>query len=536
MALTRVPVFALMVGILAIAMTGPAAMAAADGQWRVARGFLQAGLFTLVVAATLGLALATRGHGGSARRELFVLVLCWFFVPVFAAVPLFVVTPSIGVEGAIFEMLIAFTTTGGSAYFDLSGLPRAVHLWRGTVGWLGGLLSLTAAYVVLAPRRLGGFEIEAATWRLQESRSTSTVHLGAATAPLEARIARALRVIVPAYAVLTAALALLLSAAGQGELAAIVHAMAILSTSGISPSPQGFAAQPNLSAEALAAAFLLVATSRRLYSRAAEFGRRDRLAQDPEFWTMAALVALVVGSLFLRHWIGALTITSPERSSDPLAALWGMLFTVLSFLTTTGFVSAFWDSARDWSGWANPGLVLLALAAIGGGAATTAGGIKLIRAYALIRHGAREIERLAQPHSVLGTGSRMRSLLREGPALVWTFIMLFIFAIVATLFALTALGLGFESALVAAIAAIANTGPAFALVTDNPAGFAMLTEPQRAVLAVTMVVGRIEALALVALFNPDAWRGLPARRRIAPAKERKERTGKSADEAPLSRR
>ena len=219
-----------------------------------------------------------------------------------------------------------------------------------------------------------------------------------------------------------------------------------------------------------------------------------------------AIVALVSAGLFLRHWIGALTI---DLGGDPVgawAALWGTVFTVLSFLTTTGFVSASWDVARDWSGLANPGLILLGLAAIGGGAATTAGGIKLIRAYALLRHGRREIERLAEPHSVLGIGTRTRSLVREGPLIVWTFVMLFILAILASVLALTAFGLDFATATVAAIAAISNTGPAFALVEGAGRGFADLTSDQRIVLMVPMIVGRVETLALIALFNPEAWR------------------------------
>ncbi|MGF1445395.1 MAG: potassium transporter TrkG [Pikeienuella sp.] len=523
MRLGGIPVFALMLAILAVAMTGPAIMAAIEGDDRLARSFLYAALFTGLVAGVLGFALASGRATGGARPELAVFLIGWITIPVFAAVPLIFVTPQIGIYGAIFEMTAAFTTTGGTVYGDPEALPRAVHLWRGLVGWLGGLLALTAAYVVLAPRRLGGFEIEAATWQMTERRQAATVSLGAITAPLEVRVRRALRVILPIYAGLTAALGLAMSALGKGELESLVHAMAVLSTSGISPFREGMAAEPNMGAELVVAVFLVLAASRRLYSDAAEFGSRSRLTRDPEMWTMAALILAVGGSLFARHWIGALTLDLGGEEISAVEALWGTVFTVISFLTTTGFVSGFWESARDWSGWANPGLILLALAAIGGGAATTAGGIKLIRAYALMRHGVREVERIAQPYSVLGVGARTRSLLRQGPAIVWSFIMLFIFTIFLSVLALTALRLDFIEAVVAAISAISNTGPAFALVAEEPQGFAALTEAQRAVLAVTMIVGRVEVLALVALFNPDVW---PRAGRV------RESSGKSGREAP----
>ncbi|GMG83555.1 potassium transporter TrkG [Paralimibaculum aggregatum] len=525
MRLSQIPVFSLLLALVAAAMLAPALMGAADGDWEVARVFLYSGIGTAVFAAVMGLALAGPQYGGTARREISILCLGWLCIPAVAAVPLWLITPQIGLRGAIFEMVADFTTTGGTVYGDLDALPRAVHLWRGLVGWLGGLLSLAGAYIVLAPRRLGGFEIEAATWRYSPNQPAASVRLGASITPLDQRIRRAVRVILPIYAGLTALLGLLLSATGQSELDSFVHAMAVLSTSGISPHRNGIAEGGSLGAEMFAAIFLVLAVTRQLYSDAAEFGSRVPLRRDPEVLTMAGLVLAVGLALFGRHWIGALTLDLTGDEIAVLDALWGTLFTVLSFLTTTGFVSAFWDSARDWSGWANPGLILLALAAIGGGAATTAGGIKLIRAYALMRHGLREVERIAQPHSILGVGARTRSLLREGPAIVWTFMMLFIFAILLTVLALTALGLGFIDATMAAISAISNTGQAFDLVADRPDGFSGLTPLQREVLAVTMIIGRIEVLAFVALFNPDAWGG-SARRR--------ERSGKRAGKAPDS--
>lgn len=528
--LAEVPVVALMLGFVAIAMLAPALLAATDGEWRVARGFLYSGVFTGVAAGILGLALATRVPEDTARRELTVLLTCWLTGPLFAAIPLVILTPSIGLSGAIFEMTAAFTTTGGSSYGNPAGLPTAIHLWRATVGWLGGLLTLCSAYVVLAPRRLGGFEVEAATERSHLMRQVERVRLTDAMAPVDLRIRRAIRVILPYYGALTALLGLLLSATGSPETDAILHAMAVLSTSGISATREGIAGIPNAAGEAVAAVFLVAAASRRLYSDAAEYGSRTPIQRDPEMIMMAALIGLVTASLFLRHWIGSLTLDVADAEIDSLQALWGMVFTTLSFVTTTGFVSGHWDSAVDWSGWANPGLILLALCAIGGGAATTAGGIKLIRAYALVRHGLREMERIAQPYSVQGVGRETRTLIRGGPVIVWSFIMLFIMAIFLSMLSLTALRLDFEDALIASIAAIANCGPAFALVAERPLGFAELTEAHRWILAVMMIVGRVETLALIALFNPEIWQGRRRRSKFA-----RQNTGKSRTEAPQSK-
>jgi trk system potassium uptake protein TrkH len=505
MGLLRIPILGLGTGLVAFAMLLPALYAAAERDWATGRAFLYAALFSGVAAAILALALPAGSDRGTARREITALVALWVVAPAFAALPLALATPWLGPGGAWFEMIAAMTTTGGTAYDDPGALPGAIHLWRGLVGWLGGLVTLVAAYVILAPRRLGGFEIEAATWRHAGERA-GHAGAGAAVAPLESRIARAVRVIGPAYATMTLLLGLVLSGTGQGELPAMVHAMAVISTSGISPDPHGFAATASPLAEAAAAVFMIAAATRIFYAGASPVGARRDWREDPEIWMMGALVLLFSLALFLRHWIGALTLEIEGEALNALEALWGTVFTVLSFLTTTGFESASWGSARDWSGLANPGLFLLALAAIGGGAATTAGGIKLIRAYALLRHGLREIERIAQPASVIGVGARTRSMLREGPLIVWSFIMLFIVAILAAVLGLTATGMAFVEALIAAIAAISNTGPAFPLVAESGRGFADLQPAQRAILAAAMLVGRIEVLALIALVNPVGWR------------------------------
>jgi trk system potassium uptake protein TrkH len=176
---------------------------------------------------------------------------------------------------------------------------------------------------------------------------------------------------------------------------------------------------------------------------------------------------------------------------------------------------------------ANPGLILLALCAVGGGAATTAGGVKLIRAYAMLRHAGRELERIAKPHSVAGAGLGSRGLRREGAMIAWAFMMLFSLGFVVTLFVLTLTGMDMIEALVAATAALSNTGPAYAMIADGGGrSFALLSSVQHVVLAAAMLLGRIETLAAVVLLHPESWP-----RHVARAK----RTGKTASEPPLSR-
>ena len=520
--LHRFPVIALMLGLMALLMLVPALQAATESEWRSARGFLYPALFGVLVAAAIAVLLRPISSREPAEHELLTLLLLWLTLPAYAAFPLVLLTPSLGWSGAWFEMVAALTTTGGSAYAKAGAVPDAIHLWRGLVGWLGGLLTLMAAYVILAPRRLGGFEVMAAAEGMRNDRP---VDLRMVSASFESRTLRAMRTILPVYLLMTFALGVIFNTADKPGLIAAVHAMSVVSTSGISPVEGGFAASGSIAAEIAAAVFMVLAASRFLYAGASQRGRRQDWRRDPELRLMAGLVLGATFLLFLRHWVGVLTIDVDIEAQDGAKALWGALFTTLSFLTTTGFESHAWESARDWSGLANPGLVLLALCLVGGGAATTAGGIKLIRVYALMRHGVRELERIAMPNSVSGSRGGQRGLRREGAFIAWAFMMLFLLALFGSVLALTLTGLAFDDAFVASIAALTNTGPAYPTIAGEGKNFALFDAPQRAILCATMILGRIETLAVIALFNPERWREGSARSK---------KTGKSRVEGSLS--
>ena len=511
------PLFAFALAVLAAAMLMPAGLSAVAADWRSARSFLYAAIASGFAAAILGVALSGRKLLPESQGEIATLLACWVFLPAFAALPLTLLTPQIGFVGAWFEMTSALTTTGGTLYAKPESLPMPLHLWRATVGWLGGLLTLTAAYAILAPRRLGGFEVLIQSAGRDAVEDIGAAALGSAPAPIEDRIRRALRNIVPVYALLTAVLALALNALGEAGLPGLIHAMAILSTSGITPFHGGFAGTPNFWIEAVAAVFLVLASTRLVYSRASQIGRRTMPWRDPEIRLMAALVTVTTGALFARHWFGALTVEAPGGTDmmDALRAFWGGFFTSLSFLTTFGLESGYWEASRNWSGLSSPELALFGLCAIGGGAATTAGGIKLLRAAALLGHGRREIERLAQPIAVHGAGLDGRGFIQQGAFIAWTFVMLYIFTTFVMMLGLALTGMPFDKALVAAVSALTNTGPALSLVSAGAVSFELLDTTERVILATTMILGRIETLVFVALLSPEAWRSMRSRKKIA---------------------
>jgi trk system potassium uptake protein TrkH len=192
---------------------------------------------------------------------------------------------------------------------------------------------------------------------------------------------------------------------------------------------------------------------------------------------------------------------------EGLRGIWGGLFTVASFLTTTGFESQFWEETRAWSGFGGSGVLLLGLAVFGGGVATTAGGVKLLRCYALSQHGIREMEKLVHPHSIGTPGRLGREFRRQGAYAAWVFFMLFALsiAVVMVVLSLTS-GLDFEQTMILTVAALSTTGPLVESAGAAPIDLVVLSDPARVLLCVAMVVGRLEAIAIIALLNPEFWR------------------------------
>ena len=76
------------------------------------------------------------------------------------------------------------------------------------------------------------------------------------------------------------------------------------------------------------------------------------------------IIFVVTALLMLRHWLGSYEVNEQENLSAAISATWGALFTVLSFLSTTGFESAYWGDAQNWSGLGTPGLILMGLSLI----------------------------------------------------------------------------------------------------------------------------------------------------------------------------
>ena len=495
----RLPLLVSLTLLSALLMLIPAAAASILDQDRVARTFLYSSIIISIIAGLAAIAAQSLPPFRGAASTLMAALVAYLLLPFVLAIPFAEALQDTRFVNAYFEMLSSLTTTGAS-YYNPERLLPSLHLWRGLVGWLGGFMTWMIAFAILAPLELGGFEVSSEA-RVPGERMVSTGQMREID-PSE-RLGRSFRRLAPIYGGLTGVLWLCLVASGEAPLAGAVHAMSTLSTSGISATGGAFS---SLGTEIFILVFFIFALSRRSFLVGFSLEALERLQRDREIRLALFAAILITTLMFLRHWIGALEVDELGDPVAAIAALWGNLFTTLSFVTTTGFASTEWDSARSWSGLPSSGLVLIGLCLMGGGVATTAGGIKLLRVYALYKHGQREIEKLIHPHSVASAGRLGRRIRREGAYIAWIFFMLFVLSLAAVTVLLAGTGLGFEDAMILSISALTTTGPLAEFAPITPISYVGQAEMTKWVLSAAMVLGRIELLVLIALVNPSFWR------------------------------
>lgn len=497
------PLIVILLGLGALSMLVPAAHAAALGDERTARVFLYGAVLFSILSVLLGLAAQTLRPRQVARSQLLSLLGAYLLLPLMFAVPMREALGATTFLNAWFEMLSCLTTTGATVYDDAARLNPTLHLWRGLVGWLGGLLTWVVAVALLAPMNLGGFEVQSAE---RVGRGAALGGAGFRRHESGQRLLAAARLLFPIYLGLTLLLWLLLILSGSGATDALIHAMSTLSTSGVTSTGGVAGSGAGLPGEIAVAAFLVFALSRMTYTDVFQQGYGRRLVSDHELRLGLLIVTVVPALLFLRHWIGAAEVGEEAALGLALRALWGAVFMVMSFLTTTGFVSAEWEAAQGWSGLGTPGTLLVGLAVLGGGVGTTAGGVKLLRVWALYTHSEREVEKLIYPSSVGGAGQAARRLRREGAEVAWIFFMLYALSIAIVSSAYALAGLDFETSMVLTVAALSTTGPLTQVGAEAPILMSALGELAKGITMAAMIVGRLETLALIALLNPQFWR------------------------------
>lgn len=426
------------------------------------------------------------------HAQLWSLIAFFLGFPLLLAIPLYEVSATGQFIDAYLDIVSTVTTTG-LPVFAPGSLSETLVIWRVSLGWASGFLIWVFAWSIFAPLNLGGFEHLGA--RGEAMTQTQNARQTTGRLPAEKFWSEAVR-LGPVYLWITLAAALALLIVSGDPSYALLRAMATISTFGIEiPEHSGAG---GLGGEVILALVMLFALSRSTFSTVFARARKWRVTEDPELRVAAGLV--LVATLVLIGQ-GARYV---EGHGAHLELVWGAFFTSLSYLTTTGLAS---DSLPVGLVNLDPvEIILVALAMIGGGVATTAGGIKLLRVFILTGHSRAEVNRLIAPSQVMSGQIESRSHDHHSAMLACVFLVLFILVMGAITLALTVAGSPVKDSLYLTLATVTNTGPL--LPTGSGAETLVISLPTQAkmILAAAMVLGRLEVLALLALLNPDIYR------------------------------
>ncbi|HEY5635958.1 MAG TPA: potassium transporter TrkG [Burkholderiales bacterium] len=428
--------------------------------------------------------LTRRGRQDLRPRDGFIfVVLVWTVLPAFAALPLLAHLPELSLTDAYFEAMSGLTATGATVLSGLDALPPSINLWRCMLQWLGGMGVIVLVVAVLPLLGVGGRQLLKA-----ETPGPMKDH------QLTPRIASTAKGLWLVYVLLTVLCALAYVWAGMSTLDAVMHAFTTISLGGFSSHDLslGFWASPAI--EACAIVFMVVA--------GVNFGthflalRRRSLRSYASDTEARAFVAVLLASVALHA--GYLTLQGVY--ADPGVALRYAAFNVVSVATTTGY------STTDYAAWpVFVSLWMLMLCTFCTCSGSAGGGIKMMRALLMLQQASRELARIVHPRALIPVKLGGQVVENNVIFAVLAYMLVYGATLTALTMLLTATGLDFLTSFSAAAASLNNLGPGLGEV--GPATtYALLSDFQKWICTLAMLLGRLELLTVFVLLSPAFWR------------------------------
>ena len=293
------------------------------------------------------------------------------------------------------------------------------------------------------------------------------------------------------YVIFTIAEMLLLWAGEMDFFNSVCHSFSTMATGGFSTKNISIAAF-NPYTQYIIILFMIFAGTNFTLHYFALHRRFDKIRSNEEFkiymWIILILTFFIAGGLFIYKGL------SPENSFRD------SLFTVVSILTTTGFVTA------DYSLWPSfLWMFIFALMFIGGSAGSTGGGVKIIRHLLLIKNSVLEMKRSIHPQAIIKVKYNGKSVSQQIIFNVMAFFLIYILIFSFGTLILSLLGYDFNTSIGATIASLGNIGPGIGNVgpDDNYAFFLPLA---KWLLSFLMLLGRLELFTVLIVLSPAFWK------------------------------
>lgn len=477
---TIIKITGLLLGITGIAMVPPFLFSLYYGEEKTPFAFAISAGFAIVIGFTLFAFIPSSKKALKIRDGYLIVMLCWIICSIFGAFPYLLSGQEPSFASAIFDSVSGYTTTGATALTTTSP-SNSLILWKTITNWLGGMGILVFIISILPTLGIGGQRIIAAETPGPElSKIAPTTH----------QLARYLYIIYISITVL--GFIILMVGSDLGIFESIINTLGSVSTSGLVLHPQGVLGYDSLFVE-LTISFLTILGSVNfiLYIHLIK-GNFKSILQNVELRVYLAIIA-----------IATLVITLSLKFSGLYESIWQCLRyafgQVASFATTSGF------GVKDYTQWpAITQLTLITLIFIGGSAASTSGGIKVVRLMVMCKLVARGFFKRVHPRAISSIKIGHKTVSAPVVSAITAFTCAYFLTFLVGSLVISLQGFDLATTMSTTFSLISSTGASFGDI--GPAGdYAAYSSPMKLFLSLLMIVGRLELFTVFLFFMPSFW-------------------------------
>ena len=456
------------------------ASVALDSSEGINSAFLSAFAVTAIAGFILWLPVCRYYADMRTRDGFLVVVLFWLVLSYFGSLPFYLADElALSWIDSVFESTSGLTTTGATIFHGLDTMPSTLLLYRHLLQWLGGLGIIILAIAIVPMLGVGGMQ-------LYRAETPGPIKSNKMTP----RITETAKVLWYIYTSLTALCMIAYYAAGMSWFDALCHALSTLSIGGFSTHDANIGHFDSGAIEMVAIVFMLLAgVNFSLHFMAFRRLSAGVYFADSECRAYLAILAIAATlTVAYLYWQGV-----AESEAVRLG-----LFQAVSIGTTTGFTTA---NYAEWPSFLP--VFLLSASFIGGCAGSTGGGIKVIRFWLLVKQGLRELKQLIHPNASLSVQLGKNYIDNNVLNAVWGFFSAYVAVFVIMIMLMLASGNDELTAFSSVAATLNNLGPGLGDVSIN---YAALGDYDKAVLCISMLLGRLEIFTLLVVLTPAFWR------------------------------
>ena len=482
--------------LFAALMAVPFLTALVFQEWEPAERYLLGIGIALVVGTLLQFLRIEPGRLGR-RQALAVTGFAWIVLAFFASVPLFLSGHYATYMDALFDGVSGLTTTGATVALDIDHFSNADNMFRFMLHLVGGLgLIVVALSLGIFGKRSGSSLYTA------EGRSEHVVPNVVQTTQLILRIT--LVIIFIAAVVLTALCISIGMEPVRAVLQSIWLAISAFTTGGFAPMAESVSYYNSIPIEVFLMLLMILGSISFVVHAEVWKGRLQSFFGDIEIRTM--LIWLLVMTVVV-----AASLSASALFSDLPAIIRRGLFMVVSAFSTTGFQNVTTNQLTTVFS-SGAFLALALIAAVGGSAGSTAGGVKLHRVGIIFKSIVSTVKEAVSPSSarVVVSYNHLGRRVLSSDAVKEAMTVFVLFVITYSVGALVGIAHGYEAsqAIMESVSMTSNGGIITGIVTPG------MSPSLEAFYIFQMWAGRLEFVTLLAVLAEIIASLAPRKRRV----------------------